>query len=334
MPEKYNVYACIGAPDKAAIDVIDPDEDSVVYRIRDASVPFGVILSVSRRGDFIAALSPHMELGVFDGATFLALRSASTRADDIKLVSDPTRLLGITPDSTIVYDLPELEIDTVWNRGFRNILPLSLGREFLGFTPVWDSVEQKFMQGIVRMDAWSGAISDSFSFRSSLTPEGLFPYAATLSANEEHIFLIARAPEGVAVVAFDLPSHACIYKWPIETISGSLAVTTRGDELWVTQGFSVYYSPYPAHLGYILILDVESGIPKDTIRTLGMRLNDPTVPLALSSIQTHPTLDKAYVVARSSRPGMLVFNTVTRELDTVFYLESGNSIFDVGIAPR
>lgn len=319
--------------EQTEIDVIDTDTDSIVERIRDLEGPVAMTIVAATDGSAIAVLKIEQEIALFDRQTLLRTGLAPTRATNIAFVGSPPRLAAVSGDSVVVYSVPGLHVDTVWHREMRRILPLSTGDQFIAAAVIWDSISQQPGWGLIRMDAWTAEITDSFPFRSALTPYSFYPWATTLSSDGKRFYAVGSDRDGSAVAAYDLVTGLCLFRQSLETDIGGIAVIPEQNELWVVQGYERFISPIPKHMGYVLILDAQTGLAKDTIRTLGMREGAPDKPLGLGAIIGHPDNPSVYVTSSSGFPSVLKFNSTTRRLEKVVY-GSPQSVYGICVIPR
>jgi hypothetical protein len=338
-PVKYNVYVNRAVTGGEAIDVIDAEADTVYHR-----TPFthATRFEASPDGKYLAWYSggDPGTLTLLDGTSFVTITSVQlrrTRAISLAFVGDPLQLLFMADDSTLIFEIPSLDVDTVWNRRLWAVRPTAQKGEMIAFAPLEDLEQQRYFPGIARIDVETGVVNDSFTLR---CPDIPFPPCCggwAVSPNGRRVYWISApiGSAGSALFAFSVEDGSCIYQTPVEVGSGDVAVTPDGEEIWITQGGSSPPNDFvPTHLGYILILDANTGTPLDTIRTLGLRVDRPDMPLNLQEIIMHPTLSKAYVAGVIGQPGVLVINTKSRMIETTIYPGKTTYIYDIAIAPR
>jgi hypothetical protein len=177
-------------------------------------------------------------------------------------------------------------------------------------------------------DSW--AVIDSFRFVSPATQGPLHVKEAALTPENDKMYVLARDGMSDALFLFDLNDHSCLFRLPLASNSG-FALSPDAREIWVVQGYGYTGHPVPSTLGYVLIVDAQSGAPLDTISTLGLWIDRPDDPFPLGPLVFHPTEPKAYLCSGWPYQSLLVVNTKSREVESI--LEMG-PLHDIAIVPR
>lgn len=331
LPVSYRLYAIAAIGGGMAIDVIDAEADSVMRRIPSAGLNSPDDLEISADGRYLVTFSG----GVTSGISLFDLRTESIVASNLinteyaAFVNATPLLAGILRDSIIVYTTPDLSIDTVIPSDIVYFVRTNKPRELLGVsrhvTPTY--------YGIRRYSAENWKLIDSFSLHSPVTNGPMAAFQAATSPDGERLYVLGGDGNGAAVFALELESHRIIFRQPVETFYGWIQVSPDGDEVWITQSFPAMFRPRPDHLGYVLMMDANTGSPIDTLKTLGMNANYPDEPLALQHIRFHPSGLKAFVTAFWGRPAILVVEVKTKEPSSMLYDQVPNDLWDIAIGP-
>lgn len=328
IPGPQLLFVAVSVPRTIAIDVFDCDADTLVTRIPDAGSAGSNVLSVSTDGKYLAVLDIVDLLSLFDVETLTKVVASPTHAEFMTFTFAPNRLVCSRPESTFVYEYPAMTLDTVWERGFELFVDSPLPGELVGVVRAPDSVLHQFSDVLVRLDVASGSVVDSFRFVSPGTGRGVIALEAVMSSNKNTLYILGYDESGPAVFAFDIASHASVYRQSLLTLAWSLAVTPDAREVWVTQ--SAIDDP-PPNLGYILVLEAATGTPKDTIRTSDVRLDKPGSPLSIRRIVFHPTLPKAFVDSYATVPAVLEISATSRSIDGALYESKPTLVFDIAM---
>lgn len=315
-----------------AIDVIDAEADSVLRRITSAGLNSPDYLEISADGRYLATFSGGVTSGMslFDLQTESIVAANLIKTEYASFVTAMPLLVGILSDSMFVYRIPDLTIDTVVSTDIHYFVPVSREREVIGIsrhtTPTY--------YGLRRYSAESWELTDSFTFRSPATDGPIAAFHAATSPDGERLYVLGGDGQGAAVFAFHLATHEVVFRRSVETSFGWIEVAPDGAEVWITQSFPAMFRPHPTHLGYVLMMDADSGSPLDTLRTLGMNANYPNEPLALQEILFHPDREKAYVLAFWGRPAIVVIDTRSKEFSSFLYSETPQGLWDMALGPR
>lgn len=334
-PTDYYLYVGRVSPtDESIIDVIDTSSDSIVSVITEIGIARLEGFTVSPDGKYLAALDFDGSVSIVDLRTEQPVGLIQERVSRITFVRSPLRLLCVTTDSILVYELPSLDAPDVWPYAVEFLVECRQSGELLGVRRVLNTETFKSDDRLIRIDALTGHLIDSIAPRCGTPPAGLAIYSLHPNPTTNDIYMEAGDAYGNAVQAFGPGISTCRFRTMLESPWSSIAITDGGEELWVTQDYSTFADPIPEHLGYILTLDARTGYPIDTIRTLGVSLDSPSRPIAVLFIQAHPRDEKLYVGARIGRPALLVYDRESRELIKSFYTDSPAIIRDLAVAPR
>lgn len=110
--------------------------------------------------------------------------------------------------------------------------------------------------------------------------------------------------------------------------------TPDGREIWLVQSFPSVIVPPPTELGYILIVDAVTGVALDTVRTIGLRVGQPTWPLPIALIAFHPSGEKAYVTSYRSEPAFLVVDAAGRLVQKTLYGDVYTNVLGMALSRR
>lgn len=336
VPVEYNLYVKHQGGG-GAISVIDMQTDTTSYQIPAAGFHQ---FATSADGKYLAWYvgSSIARVTLMESSTLVPVQSDPIEASvtSLAFVSNPERLLVNAYDSVFVLDVPSLTRDTIWHH---NTLSLSITNPTLNHLGLLvmslfdDPVYESDLPFLARLNPRTGELSDSVVLRCDGTPVNWCCGGASLSLDGTRLYW-AISPLGSSepmLTAFNVADGSCLYMTPLQIPNADVAVTADGCEVWVTQGSIPANFPVPPDLGHILIFDASTGTPIDTIRTLGMRIDKPELPLNLSQLVMHPELPKAYVTSDATTPSILVFDTESRLLTDTFHT---GRILTLNIAPK
>jgi DNA-binding beta-propeller fold protein YncE len=337
VPERYNAYATVEQSGGVAIDVIDMESDSVMRQMPGTGFNLSNYLIGSNDGKYLAVSSSGGGgAKIYDRETETIVGVVGKGAPFICFTPNSTRLIGFGADTTWIFTLPAPELDTALPVKFNRCLPRNnRDNEVIATAFLESEVTGAHREVLLRLDADDLTLLDSFSFESPVMPGGIAVDGATLSPDGNRIYLLGGDKAAGGVFAFDITSHKAVFRTVIQNYSfGEIHVSPDGHEVWVTQSFVTFYSPWPRHLGYVVMYDAIKGLAVDTLRTLGFSLDNPDDPLPVLDMAFHPSGKKAYVAAQSGRPAILVVDTDTKEPVSFIYSAHNEKVFDLTVAPR
>lgn len=325
IPVRYYLYASVAVPGGYAIDIIDIETDSILQQIPDGEAS----ITASPDGDYLAAVSSFGDLRLVDLKTQEIVESGA-KGRGAYFTSEPLRLLGSERESTVVYNLPDLSIDTVLPLGRLYYLRSCKRSEVAAVLRRSDP----YYAGFVRMTAGSWCIVDSFAFRSPAADGGVGVLNQALSPDGHRLCVIGADGLSPAVIVFNVNDHTPVLRVPVETSFGWVEFSPDGQEIWITQSFSSLTRPPPTQLGYVLVIDADTGEPTDTIRTIGLSSFTPQWPLTVQQIVFHPTDEKVYVQAVMDEPGLLVTDTGSKTILSLLYAVDFTDVTSITMAPK
>lgn len=330
MPPRYVAYATVEVLGGVAIDVIDAEADTVLRRIPSAGIGSPMSLAASSDGSWLASFNGTARSGVtlFDLRTESVVTVESVQVETGDFLPGGSRLVVHHRDSTIVYNVPELTVDTSMSFGRLYGVHSRRQNEIAAVVRHLNSAYNSFIR--LATDDWR--IIDSFTFVSPMSDGGILALSTVFSQDGNRIFVLGADAAGAAVFSYNVGDHSMLFRVPVESVLGRIQATPNGDELWISQSYSNLTYPPPQHLGYVLVIDADTGVPIDTIRTTGLSRFTPQWPLNLRQIAFHP-LGKIAFVAALENPGLLVVDTETKEVVSLLYEDDHISVFDIAISP-
>lgn len=324
------LFVSVVVPYTTAIDVIDTGSDSVLQRI--IGVEFD--LHTTRDGAYLVTFFLVREISVLDVSTLTEVASTATKSVRVTVTSDPPRVIGWSDDSVFVYSLPQLDRDTAFAMEIDHCRESRDAQELYLISRSVDTMAQWYRSKLVRVSAKTFQAIDSFPLESPLPPTGLAVADAKVSANGNRLFLRATDGENVAVHCFDIETGRSVFRTPIGSELGGFDETPDGHELWVVQSFPSEMVPPPPELGNILILDSRSGLPLDTIHTVGLRVGRPDWTLPITLVTIHPDGRKAYVTSYQTKPALLVIDVPGRSVVKTLYGDVYTNVLTMALAKR
>jgi DNA-binding beta-propeller fold protein YncE len=196
-----------------------------------------------------------------------------------------------------------------------------------------DQSSGSYREVLFRISTVNWGVVDSFTFRSPATGGGLIAGSAVLSPDGKRVSFMGADNFSPALFSFDIDSHEPLFRTPIETSFGETQVSPDGREVWITQSFITFYSPWPKDLGYVVMFDANTGAATDTLRTLGLNLANPGYPIPVFRMAFHPEGGKVYVTAQTGRPAILVVDVASKEVASTIY-DYPEQVWDLAVAPR
>ena len=332
VPQATKLFALVEAPGDMAIDIIDADSDSVMRRIPSAGPHGPKRIEISPDGRYLASFGGVVAgagITLFDLQTETAVAFNQTIVRSVTFTRGPEQIVALRGDLVWVYDLPDLILDTVLDCDARFCFDSKINGNVnmivLNEDPLYD--------GFRTYSTANWAIVDSFTFFSTYTNGPVVAWHAELSPDGRRLYLLGGDTGGSAVFSFDLVTHEMLFRCPVETWVGSVSVSPTGDEVWVIQTFAKGIGPVPLDLGYVLVIDADHGNPIDTFHTMGLDPDWPNEPLTIQRTFFHPNQGKAYVHAFRARPGILILNSETREMESSIYGVNRTIVWDMRITP-
>lgn len=332
VPQPTYLYALVEAPGDMAIDIIDADSDSVMRRIPSAGPAGPKNIAISPDGRYLASFGGVVAgagITLFDLETETAVAFDQTIVQSVRFTQRSDQIIGLRGDFLWVYDLPGLTVDTILDCNAR----FCLNPRMNGSASVIIRNEDPLHDGFRAYSTENWAIVDSFSFLSTYTNGPVITAHAEFSPDGQRLYLLGADGGGLAVFCFDLVTQNMIFRRPVEEWFGSVSVSPTGDEVWVIQTFARGIGPVPLHLGYVLVLDAFHGTPIDTFHTMGLDPDRPDEPLTIQRTFFHPNQRKAFVHAFRARPGILILNPETREMESSIYGVNRTIVWDLRITP-
>lgn len=326
------LFLSLSVPSGIGIDVIDMNADSVIHRIPDAGSAGSINIQASPDASHLVTLNNNHEFTVFEIPGRTEIASTPTQAVGFCISPRSDRVIGWTHDSIIVYTLPELHHDTAIELAVKFCLAGPSDTMLLAFRQRPDTILNQFTYVISTISLINFQVSEPVRLRSPLTGKGIIVLEAVFSPDRQDLVLVGYDEIGNAAFSFNLSDLRPNFRTDIETLASTLALSPDGTFIWVTQYFPPRLDPPPLSLGYVLIVDAQSGMVGDTIRTIGLRYGRPEWPLPVFQIGFHPYEPKAYVSALSSQPALFVVDTKSHEITNMLYDDVRTSVHIMTIA--
>ena len=337
-PTQYFLYALVGTlGGNIGLDIIDGETDTLSGHIEKLGHPATWFIAATQDGRYLVSLAPGIEIGLYRLPDCSPVGVVSTIGMQMAIDSRLGRIFASTSDSTYVYRIPELALDTVWNRGFNShytFLVIPETDRLLGVVRVKDNSGITHDEFVV-MDCQSGAVVERFTLHSPLGNSEFLSMEIVASPKGKRLFCLAVDNAGACLIGFDLAHKTPLFRRELETLIGHGSLSPDGSEFWLTQSFpGLYPDPPPPGRGYVLIVDAATGAPIDTIRTLGLRADRPSRPLPIMDIRFIPNNPKAYVSSYMSSPSILAVSTDRHEVTGRLFVDTFTVVNGIEVIPR
>lgn len=310
------------SPSRSWMAVMDTEVDTAIGVIPNVGTNRATALRVSADGRYIATVDVGEGFHLFDALTLRQIGQQGIQGmEGLEFLPGSSRIIARPGlGAPIVYNIPALSVDTNLPDNYGFLLPLARASEAVVVIRPGDVLQR------ISTESW--AVLDSFTPVSPRTGGVVSIEEAVLTPDDRRLFALGVDGFGFdlasrALFAFDLQTHSCLYRTPVVSPQGSMALSHDASELWLVQGST--------DLGYVLIIEVPTGNVTDTIHTADVNAGQPGQPFPLGSLAIHPTASKAYLSTGYWDPSILVINTESREIDTMLHL---GPLYDLAISER
>jgi WD40 repeat protein len=320
---------------QAVIEAIDTESDSVTDVLTGFTTATSVGgMSLSTDGRYIgiiqsvSSFEPRPAL-VLDVRTHEVVAQLSSDINGLLFLSDGKRLLGICNDSTLVYSIPSFSLIDTWQ------VELTLCREvprtswLIGVDRPPASQGQQDRGLITIFDQDTRVLRDSFRIDQHPGDFGFAVNGLEVFSDQKTL----AAFSGNEVIRYDyINKHALYHAITDDDAFANISVSPDESEIWITKYDLEIQIGHP-YVGYLIVLNAKTGGVEDTIQTIGYRVDVPGKPVPVRSVIFHPSFSKAYVSAYSSRPGLIVIDRATHEIDDALFKDIYHHTMWLDIAP-